>query len=293
MPANYGRISAILSPPALLSAGSRCMPRITVAAAPRRCGSKDTDNLREPYETQNLDPALERVCPNSIGAQLSYQPTPDLNKGGRTARPSWILRRLFAYAAHEFICRHPPECAVLAEYGGRFPDFLAAFAPCRELVYLADVARLEWLMNVAANAAHANPIAAMTLADVAAEDAPRLTLQLHPSFGFVASRWPIDRIWRANRLEAAAEATIDLAAAGVWLEVSRVDANVIMRSLDPATFAFRSAVQRGETLALATEVALVADPAFDLCRALPALFLDGAIIAVSLAEPHPGREPRQ
>ena len=110
-----------------------------------------------------------------------------------------VDEHFFAYAAHEFICRHPPECAVLAEYGGRFPDFLAAFAPCRELVYLADVARLEWLMKVAANAAHADPIAAMTLGDVAAEDAPRLTLQLHPSFGFVASRWPIDRIWRANR----------------------------------------------------------------------------------------------
>ena len=202
-----------------------------------------------------------------------------------------VDERFFAYAAHEFICRHPPESAVLAEYGGRFPDFLAGFAPCRELVYLADVARLEWLMNVAANAAHANPIAAMTLADVVAEDAPRLTLQLHPSFGFVASRWPIDRIWRANRAEAAAEATIDLAAGGVWLEVSRADANIIMRALDSATFTFRSAVQRGETLARATEVALVADPAFDLCRALPALFLDGAIIAVSLAQPHAGREP--
>lgn len=42
----------------------------------------------------------------------------------------------------------------------------------------------------------------------------------------------------------------------------------------------------GETLEHATEVALVADPAFDLCRALPALFLDGAIIAV-----RPGATP--
>ena len=58
----------------------------------------------------------------------------------------------------------------------------------------------------------------------------------------------------------------------------RADADIILRVLDPATFAFRSAVQRGETLECATEVALVADPAFDLCRALPALFLDGAII---------------
>jgi hypothetical protein len=204
-----------------------------------------------------------------------------------------VDERFFAYAAHEFICRHPPECAVLADYGARFPDFLRGFAPCRELVYLADVARLEWLINVAANAAHADPIAATTIADVAAEDAPRLTLQLHPSFGFFASRWPIDRIWRANRIEATSEGTIDLTAGGVWLEVSRADADIIMRALDPATFAFRSATQRGETLEHATEAALVADPAFDLCRALPALFLDGAIIAVCLARPHTGNETRQ
>jgi hypothetical protein len=90
----------------------------------------------------------------------------------------------------------------------------------------------------------------------------------------IASRWPIDRIWRANRPEATAEVAIDLAAGGVWLEVSRADANIIMRALDPATFAFRSTVQWGDTLERATEAALVADPTFDLCQALPALFLD-------------------
>jgi hypothetical protein len=204
-----------------------------------------------------------------------------------------VDERFFAYAAHAFICRDPPEGGVLAEYGGRFPDFLAGFAPCRELVYLADVARLEWLMNVAAHAVDVDPIAATTLADVAAQDAPRLILRLHPSIGFLASPWPIDCIWRANRREATAEATIDLAAGGVWLEVSRADADVVMRGLEAATFAFRSALQRGETLERATDAALVADSAFDLCRALPALFLDRAIIAVSLAQPYPGREPRQ
>lgn len=204
-----------------------------------------------------------------------------------------VDERFFAYAAHEFICRHPPECAVLADYGARFPDFLAGFAPCCELVYLADVARLEWLISAAAHAVDVDPIAATTLADVAAEDAPRLTLQLHPSFGLTASRWPVDRIWRANRIKATTEATIDLTTGGVWLEVSRADADITMRALDPATFAFRSATQRGETLEHATEAALVADPAFDLCRALPALFLDGAIIAVSCAQPHTGREHRQ
>src|SRR6516164_4506213 len=132
-----------------------------------------------------------------------------------------VDHRFFAYAAHEFIRRHPPEIAVLAEYGGRFPDFLAGFAPCQELLYLPDVARLEWLMSRAAHAPDAEPIAATALANVTAEDAPRLQLRLHPSVGFLASPWPVDRILRANRCDSEFGATVDLAAGGVRLEVRR------------------------------------------------------------------------
>jgi hypothetical protein len=54
--------------------------------------------------------------------------------------------RFFAYAGHDFIRRRPPRRAVLAEYGAQFATFLAGFAPASGLVYLPDVARLEWLM---------------------------------------------------------------------------------------------------------------------------------------------------
>jgi len=37
--------------------------------------------------------------------------------------------RFFAYAAHEFIRRHPPARAVLAEYGDGLPHFLRRFRP--------------------------------------------------------------------------------------------------------------------------------------------------------------------
>ena len=56
----------------------------------------------------------------------------------------------FAYAAHEFLRDHPPRSRCLAEYGGGFPDFLAAFEPCSSLPYLADVARFEWAIKLAA-----------------------------------------------------------------------------------------------------------------------------------------------
>src|SRR5258708_7527421 len=53
-----------------------------------------------------------------------------------------VDERFFAYAAHAFLTGHPPQRACLAEYGAGFADFLAAFPPCRALVYLPDVPRL-------------------------------------------------------------------------------------------------------------------------------------------------------
>lgn len=191
--------------------------------------------------------------------------------------------RFFAYAAHEFMRAHPPERACLAEYGARFADFLANFPPCRELVYLSDAARLEWLMRAAAHATDAAPLPPSGLAVVAAHESPRLIFQLHASFGFLASPWPIGHIWRANRPGAASDETIDLASGGTHLEVSRRGMEVVFRALDPAIFAFRQALAAGTTLETATERALAADAAFDLGGAIADLFADGAVIAFTLA----------
>src|SRR5262249_29130236 len=92
-----------------------------------------------------------------------------------------VDERFFPYAAHEFIRRHPPARPCFAEYGAQFPDFLAAFPPCRELSSLADVARLEWLLSGAAKAEEAVPLAPARLASVAPAETPRLVLRLDQS----------------------------------------------------------------------------------------------------------------
>jgi hypothetical protein len=191
--------------------------------------------------------------------------------------------QFFAYAADAFIQRHPPERACLAEYGARFPDFLADFPPCRKLVYLPDVARLEWLMNVAAHAEDTDALAASALAGIATAEAPRLVFRLAPALGLLASPWPVDRIWRANRPAAGQEETIDLGEGGVRLEIGRHHGAVVLRQLDAATFAFRDAIARGATLAAATRAALSVDGRFDLEAALAALFAAGAVVASSVA----------
>jgi len=198
-----------------------------------------------------------------------------------------VDERFFAYAAHEFLTTSPPRRACLAEYGADFVDFLAAFAPCRELPYLPDVARLEWLLNMAAHAADAAPLPPSSLASVPAADAPRLVFRLAPSFGFLASPWPVERIWRLNRPGVDSAEAIDLAAGGVHLEVARRNGDVALRSLAAPSFAFRQAIAGGRPLAAAAATALAADEQFDLGAAVAALFRDGAVIAFTLAAEAP------
>ncbi len=200
-----------------------------------------------------------------------------------------VDERFFSYAAHEFIASHPPQRPALMEYGSAFPDFLSLFPPCRELVYLADVARFEWLMNVAAHAPDADSASPESLAAIAPDDAARLSFRLHPSYFYLASPWPIERIWRANRADACGEAVIDLASGGARLEVSRQGGDVVFRALDEADFAFRQALAAGSPLGEALGRALAIDSNFSAADALTALFAEGAVTAVTLSSS--GTEP--
>jgi hypothetical protein len=46
----------------------------------------------------------------------------------------------FDGVARAFIAQHPPRTACLSDYGGEFPDFLAALPAAAALAYLPDVA---------------------------------------------------------------------------------------------------------------------------------------------------------
>jgi hypothetical protein len=194
-----------------------------------------------------------------------------------------VDERFFLYAADEFIRAFPPRQACLFAYGEGFPDFVAAFPPCGHLPYLADVARLEWLMQRAAHAADAAPLAPKALAAVSEAHMSGLAFRLDPSLGFLTSRWPVDRIWRANRPGASMDGEIDLGAGGACLEVRRLGDDVVMRALDPPTFAFRAAVARGVRLDEAAEAALALRPDFDLTTTFGDLFREGAVIGFDLA----------
>ena len=190
--------------------------------------------------------------------------------------------RFFAYAADTYLRQRPPEAPCLWEYGAHFPAFLATFPPCRDLVYLADVARLEWALNVAFYAEERLPMEAAILQQIPGERIACLMFQCHPALTLMDSPWPIDQIWRAHQTDADPTAAIDLRTGGVRLEIFRGADTVGFRTLDPALYAFRVALPTGHHLGTAVEAALAVAEDFHVTRALYDLLADGMVIGVTL-----------
>ena len=201
-----------------------------------------------------------------------------------------VDRRFFGFAADLYIRRHPPRGPCLHEYGEDFADFLERFPPCAGHPYLADVARLEWVMNAAL---HADDIAAVepaALTSVPPESVGQLVFRTDPSAVWLRSPWPVDRIWRANQPDAGPEVVVDLAAGPARLEIRRRDDVVTLRRLEPAEFAFRAALGAGVTLEAATEAAFEEDAEFDLTHALRSA-VGEALLTGFAFEPAEGHHP--
>ena len=194
-----------------------------------------------------------------------------------------VDERFFRYAADAYMRQYPPETPCLFEYGAHFPAFLATFPPCRGLVYLEDVARLEWALNAALHAEGCAPLEPTELGGIAANEVAQLTFQFDPSVTLLCSPWPIDRIWRVHQADEAVDATVDLSEGGVYLEIRRWDDDVGFRRLDPTTYTFHTTLAAGQRLAMAAEAALAADQEFDCVAALHDLLADGVVIGFTLA----------
>jgi hypothetical protein len=196
----------------------------------------------------------------------------------------------FEGAAREFIRRHPPTSPCLNDYGASLPGFLAAFAPAATLVYLADVARLEWAVN---RALHADDAPRLDLARLAALEqaaVSRLRFAVHPAVSVLRLEFPADAIWRAVlEQDDAAMAALDLAAGPVHLLVERDADAVQVRRLNAARWQFASRLCAGDPLYTMVEHA----PDADLSAWLAEHLASGRIIDFQLQPPPMHAPPRR
>ena len=195
-----------------------------------------------------------------------------------------VVRRLvggafFDTAAEHFVRGHPSTRGDVNRYGGDFAVFLATYPPALELVYLADVARLEWAIDQANIAADAAPLDLARLASVAPEALASLRFDLHPAARLIASPFPVLRIWQANQPDRHGDERVDLGEGGDTLLVSRSAQGVGIDRIELGDHALLTALATNATLGVASERAGAADTEFDLAAALQRHVANQTIVA--------------
>lgn len=176
-----------------------------------------------------------------------------------------VGEEFFRTMAGLFVVRELPAQPVLSEYGAGFPGFVADYEPASGLPYLADVARLDWALNVAFHSPMDRRLSVADLAAIAVEQLPSLHVALSEGATLIRSRYPIDRIWHASQPGASAE-PVDLASGRADLLVLRRPDDAAFVALTEGEAAFVATLIEGNSLEAAAGRALGADASFDLSQ---------------------------
>ena len=219
-----------------------------------------------------ITPALVSMFQNVIAAERGlaiYRNNRNMNLRAALLGAYPVTERLvgaefFDYAVAKYRRTHPSESGDLSMYGKTFPEFIATFEAAAGLIYLADVARLEWWVHESFHAADHAPFELQRLSEISPEHYAELRGTLHPSVRMLASPFPIDRIWHANQSAAPPPEIIDLSSGGVEVLIARAGRVVRVQALPAAAAKFLNELMCGTPLGAACELPGHIDANFDV-----------------------------
>lgn len=189
----------------------------------------------------------------------------------------------FRQAAWTFQLRHPSESGDLNHAGGAFPDYLRALHPDDDFRYLADLARLEWLIQESLLAQDHGRLDLHSLARVDTAAYEVLCFNLHPTLRLFESDFPALRIWEANAGDAEPP-MMDLGSGGERLAVMRHEGRLRFHRLTRGEYDFLRSLADGWCLATAVAGATANDPAFDATLALQRFVAANAVVNFAIPD---------
>lgn len=184
----------------------------------------------------------------------------------------------FRFVATSYIKGNPPAEPRLVRYGASFADFLSRLEDLRSMPYVAEVARLEWLIAEALDGPIVEPRPIAEFMAIGSTSVPDIRLQ--PSLRLLFSRWPALDIWSAHQPGGDLEMLSKVRRRPERIALWRSHDSVRFLRLGSAHYAFLHALvkQRGLEAAVGRAVARSAD--LDLVATLHGLFADGLVASV-------------
>lgn len=185
----------------------------------------------------------------------------------------------FRMMARDYVAARKPASPLLFEYGDDFPECIAACAAAAPVPHLPDIASVEVAWSRAYHAAEATPLDLRELVALSPETVLSARLARHPATAIVRSIHPVGSIWAVHQGDAIKPVT-DWRGEDVL--VVRPGAEIGVHILPPEDADFVAAVMTGSTIGAAGEAAAIANPSFDIGRALSGLVRLGAVTGIRL-----------
>lgn len=186
-----------------------------------------------------------------------------------------VGEKFFRAMAASYITRHPPKSPVLMFFGEALPEFLEGFEPAATLPYLPDVARLEIAIRESYHAEDSLPIDHAETASIPPNALESATIKLAPSLRHLRSKFPVFQIWRLNTSGDPIESN-----GPEDIMIARRQYDPVPERLANGGYEFVSALERGETLSSACDIACRASDKFDLNEILVQLLNAEAIAEI-------------
>lgn len=221
-------------------------------------GGEPSSLITGNYQNYSIDAAIE-IYRNNYRGNLH-----DTLAGAYPVIEQLVGKDFFRLLTRKFIGQHISRSGNLHHYGAEMAAFVATFVPVRELVYLPDIAALEWACHCAYFADDADTLDIGKLAQIPPEQYADLVLHIHPSCHLLRSRYPIAAIWHAHQPGSPGDFHIDLDAGSCNALVSRKEDVVLVSKLLAADAAWLKGIQAGYPLGMATDATLEFYPDFDL-----------------------------
>jgi hypothetical protein len=237
------------------------------------------------------DSAAPLVLPSSIEAESRlriYQGNVRNNFAEALRSTFPVIWRLvgedyFRQTAWAFQRQFPSRSGDLTHAGESFPDHLRELHGFDAFAYLADVARLEWLIQESLLAADHGPLDLQALARVDAAAYDSLHFALHPTLRLFESAFPALRIWEANTGENEPP-LMDLDCGGERLAIMRQRGQLMFHPLNRGEYGFLAALADGRCFEAAVEDAAGSDAQFDAASALQRFVTANAIVGCGIQD---------
>ena len=164
----------------------------------------------------------------------------------------------FTEEAHHYAAAYPSHEYNLAHAGRRFPEFLAAEPLAKQLPFLPDLARFEWLVCQIFHAAEQPRLTAQRVAALSLDQWAAARLVLQPGVALMASRWPVRDLWSA-RTQLRETINVELINRPQRAVLFRAGWAVRCELLTPAAYRLLERISAGEPLGGACEAAASED----------------------------------